>query len=187
MQGWPGAARRLVTFLARPRKVTKRRPPLESRPVFTGCPCAACLDGATAQLDLARHTQRASLRDSNSARRLPPIESSCSARLKGNPKSNTYLSHLHVVTLYGTSATRPSCNGLSLGISCAFASASCTRKNVTSASRPALKRSLSSSPCSPQSTWSAPQYATDDLFSAWTGRISTCSRFSSATVFCLSH
>ena len=32
----PGAARRLVTFLARPRKETKRRPPQESRPVFTG-------------------------------------------------------------------------------------------------------------------------------------------------------
>jgi len=29
----PGAARRLVTFLARPRKVTKRRPPLVSRPL----------------------------------------------------------------------------------------------------------------------------------------------------------
>jgi hypothetical protein len=58
-----------------------------SRPVFTGLPCAACLDVATAQLDLARHTQRASLRDSNSARRLPQIESSCSARHKGDRKS----------------------------------------------------------------------------------------------------
>jgi hypothetical protein len=84
----PGAARRLVTFLARPRKVTERRPPLDSRPAFAGCPCAACLDVATAQLDLARHTQRASLRDSNSARRIPHIESSCSARLKGE-KANT--------------------------------------------------------------------------------------------------
>jgi hypothetical protein len=27
-----------------------------SRPVFSGCPCAACLDVATAQLDLAGHT-----------------------------------------------------------------------------------------------------------------------------------
>src|SRR5882724_6281888 len=59
----PGAARRLVTFLARPRKVTERRPPLDSRPVFTGCPCAACLDEATAELDLARRKQRASLLD----------------------------------------------------------------------------------------------------------------------------
>jgi hypothetical protein len=32
----PGAARWLVTFLARPRKVTKRRPPLVSRPAFAG-------------------------------------------------------------------------------------------------------------------------------------------------------
>ena len=54
-----------------------------SRPVFAGWPCAACLDVATAQLDLARHTKRASLRDSNSARRLPHIESSCSARQRG--------------------------------------------------------------------------------------------------------
>src|SRR5882672_7502508 len=33
LQCWPGAARRLVTFLARPRKVTKRKPPLVSRPL----------------------------------------------------------------------------------------------------------------------------------------------------------
>jgi len=54
-----------------------------SRPVFTGSPCAAWLDVATAQLDLARHTQRASLRDSISACRIPHIKSSCSARHKG--------------------------------------------------------------------------------------------------------
>ena len=41
-EGGPVADRQLVTFLARPGKVTQRRPPLESRPVFTGCPCAAC-------------------------------------------------------------------------------------------------------------------------------------------------
>ena len=53
-------------------KVTQRRPPQKSRPVFTGRSCAACLDGATAQLDLGRHTRRAFPWDSNSARRLPP-------------------------------------------------------------------------------------------------------------------
>ena len=34
----PGAARRLVTCLARPRKVTERRPPLDSRPLIGGAP-----------------------------------------------------------------------------------------------------------------------------------------------------
>src|SRR6185369_14116542 len=29
-----------------------------SRPLFSGSPCAACLDVATEQLDLARHTKR---------------------------------------------------------------------------------------------------------------------------------
>ena len=82
----PGAARRLVTFLVRPRKVTKRNPPRCHAPLFKGVPCAACLDEATAQLDLARHTRRASLRDSNSARRQPLIESSCSARHMGRKK-----------------------------------------------------------------------------------------------------
>jgi len=52
-------------------------------PQFAGWPCAAWLDEATAQLDLARRTHRASLRDSISARRHPLIESSCSARHKG--------------------------------------------------------------------------------------------------------
>src|SRR3954466_15112932 len=58
-----------------------------SRPVFTGSPCAACLDVATAQLDLAGHTKRALPWDSNSARRQPHIESSCSARHKGKMAS----------------------------------------------------------------------------------------------------
>src|SRR5260221_4454245 len=83
LESRPGAARRLVTFLARPRKVTERTPPLESRPVFTGCPCAACLDKAAAELDLAGHTKRALPWDSNSPRRKPLVESSCSARLQG--------------------------------------------------------------------------------------------------------
>ena len=82
----PGAARWLVTFLARPRKVTKRRPPQESRPVFTGWPCAACPGKAAAELDLGRHTQRAFPWDSNSPRRHPLTGPSCSARLMGNPK-----------------------------------------------------------------------------------------------------
>ena len=69
-----GAARRLVTFLAFAKttercsegepesqvtpelKVAERRLPPDSRPAFMGHCCAARLDWATAQLDLARHT-----------------------------------------------------------------------------------------------------------------------------------
>ena len=51
--------------------------------MFTGWPCAACLDQAAAELDLAGHTQRALPWDSNSPRRKPLVESSCSARLMG--------------------------------------------------------------------------------------------------------
>ncbi len=44
------------------KKGNPKKAALMSRP-FHGSPCAACLDVATAELDLARHTKRASLRD----------------------------------------------------------------------------------------------------------------------------
>ena len=61
-----------------------------ARPFIKGCPCAACLDEATAELDLARCTKRTSLRDSNSPRRLPLIESRCSARHMGNKGNSLF-------------------------------------------------------------------------------------------------
>ena len=80
-------------------KVTERRPPLDSRPVVTGCPCAACLDGATAQLDLTRRTQRASLRDSNSgsqarANGFLPVQDLAGLRSRTNRRRRTHLTLL---------------------------------------------------------------------------------------------
>src|SRR5260221_1338226 len=58
MQCWPGAARRLVTFLARPRKVTKRMPPLVSRPLSGGSLCCLPRRGDCGTRPGEAHTTR---------------------------------------------------------------------------------------------------------------------------------
>ena len=75
-------------FSCAAKKSNQKKAAPDAAPLCQGVPCAACLDEAPAELDLARHTKRASLRDSNSPRRHPLIESSCSARHKGGQKQN---------------------------------------------------------------------------------------------------
>ena len=72
----PGAARRLVTFFERPKKVTQERPPQVRRPF--GLPCAARHAGR-----LRNSPSRRACEDSNSPRRLPPARLRCSAAHRG--------------------------------------------------------------------------------------------------------
>src|SRR5258705_10303138 len=90
----PGPARWLVTFLARPRKVTQRRPPRCRAPYSRGVPVLPDSTRAAAEPDMAGHTQRALPWDSNSPRRKPP----CRVELHGavtreNAKSQICFKH----------------------------------------------------------------------------------------------
>jgi hypothetical protein len=153
------------------KKGNPRRPPLDSRPVFTGYPCAACLDVATAQLDLARRTQRASLRESNSARRRPHIKASCSARLKGRKCEKalglySVLSPRYPVTRYGRSPVMatpvppcgdPAKSGTAFSVSLCSLSrrlglcviVQCWREGIRCQTLPIGKRTNTLSSCSP--------------------------------------
>ena len=97
-------------------KVSKKRPPRCRAPSAKGCPCAACLDGATAELDLAEHKQRALPWDSNSPRRNPLARPSCSARHMGN-NGNSLFRQFKKIRL-STEATEASFSILLRGLRC---------------------------------------------------------------------